>query len=43
MDIDIAHKHSLKQSYNYLACKPCKRENNNYNNTLFMLTMTLTS
>ena len=40
IDIDISYKHSLKQSYNYLVCKPCKRDNNNYNYTLFMLAMT---
>ena len=40
MDIDITYKHSLKRCYNYLACKPCKREINNYNYTLFIFTMT---
>ena len=42
MDIDITYKQILKQSYNYLACKPCKKENINYNYTLFMMTVTLT-
>ena len=43
IDIDIAYKHSLKQSYNYLTCKTCKGENINFNYTLLMLTMTTNS